>query len=148
MLALACAGFALTASASKASLVVIDGGRPVETTAAEMIDESESAPFPEEAITTAPLSVEASKVFAPESKNAPARAIDPRWPKDTTKTFLPSCTGLRPQFVTPCTCIITQLMEAMAHDEFIRKSEAGTLEDDPRLQQIRLDCVVKPGRKE
>jgi hypothetical protein len=69
-------------------------------------------------------------------------------PRDTISIFLPPCTGLRPQFIVPCTCVITKLMMAMGHDEFLAKSEAGSIESDPRLIRIRQDCATAPQRKE
>lgn len=84
----------------------------------------------------------------PASPPAPKSPVSKLWPRDTIEIFLPPCTGLRPQFVVPCTCVITKLMVEMPHDEFLAKSEAGTIEQDPRLQRIRRDCATAPQKKE
>lgn len=84
----------------------------------------------------------------PASPIAPKSPVSKLWPRDTVQIFVPPCTGLRPQFVIPCTCVITKLMVAMPHDEFLAKSEAGTIEQDPRLQRIRQDCAAAPQKKE
>lgn len=77
----------------------------------------------------------------PPSPQAPANPVDKLWPRNTVEIFLPSCTGLKPQFLVPCTCIITKLMITMPHDEFLKKSEDGTLEQDPRLISVRNACI-------
>ncbi len=84
--------------------------------------------------TTAPAS--------PPSPVTPANPVDKLWPRNTIQLFLPSCTGLKPQFLPPCTCVITKLMIVMPHDEFLKKSEDGTLEQDPRLISIRNQCIA------
>lgn len=84
----------------------------------------------------------------PNSPTPPPNPVNKLWPRDTVEVFLPPCTGLRPAYVIPCTCVITKLMLAMGHDEFLKKSENGTIEQDPRLQQIRLDCVTAVKKKE
>jgi hypothetical protein len=84
----------------------------------------------------------------PASPATPASPVSKLWPRDTISIFLPPCTGLRPQFIVPCTCVITKLMMAMGHDEFLAKSEAGSIESDPRLIRIRQDCATAPQRKE
>ena len=84
----------------------------------------------------------------PNSPTPPANPISKLWPRDTVQLFMPSCTGLRPQFVVPCGCVIGKLMTQMPHDEFLAKSEAGTIEQDPRLIQIRTDCATAPQKKD
>ena len=61
---------------------------------------------------------------------------------------MPACTSLRPQFVVPCTCVITRLMVEMPHDEFLKKSEEGSIEQDPRLMRIRSECATAPQKKD
>jgi hypothetical protein len=85
---------------------------------------------------------------APTSPTPPPNPVSKLWPRDTIAIFLPSCTGFRPQFIAPCTCVITKLMAAMPHDEFLKMSEAGTIEQDPRLIRIRTDCASAPQKKE
>lgn len=84
---------------------------------------------------------------APQAE-VPVSPVSKLWPKDTIQVFMPSCTGLRVQYVKPCTCVITQLMVAMPHDEFLKKSADGTIEQDERLKQIRLDCATAPQKKD
>ncbi|MFM9889938.1 MAG: hypothetical protein ACKVOE_04730 [Rickettsiales bacterium] len=79
---------------------------------------------------------------------APAAPVSKLWPRDTIPLFLPSCTGFHPEMVQPCTCIITRLMTAMGHDEFLFKSEAGTIESDPRLIAIRNECAQAPRQRQ
>ncbi len=52
-----------------------------------------------------------------------------------------SCTKLHAEAVSPCSCIITKVMSQFAHDEFLQLSNAGTIENDPRLIQIRAQCI-------
>lgn len=104
-------------------------------------DNPKPAPTPA-AAPAAPMPV------TPASPPTPKSPISKLWPKDTIQIFMPPCTGLRPQFVVPCTCTITRLMAEMPHDEFLAESEAGTIEQDPRLQRIRLDCATSPKKKE
>ena len=84
----------------------------------------------------------------PTAPPAPKSPVSKLWPRDTVEIFIPPCTGLRPQFLIPCTCVITKLMVEMPHDEFLAKSEAGTIEQDPRLIRIRRDCATAPQKKE
>lgn len=84
----------------------------------------------------------------PTAPVAPVSPVSKLWPRDTIEIFIPPCTGLRPQFFVPCTCVITKLMVQMPHDEFLAKSEAGTIEQDPRLMRIRQDCATAPKKKE
>lgn len=97
---------------------------------------------------TAPQALEPSaapaeaKPAAASTPVAPTNPVDKLWPRNTIQIFLPSCTGLRPQYLVPCTCVITKLMVTMPHDEFLKKSEDGTLEQDPRLITIRQACIA------
>ncbi|MBX9725971.1 MAG: hypothetical protein K2X09_01790, partial [Rickettsiales bacterium] len=84
----------------------------------------------------------------PAAPPTPASPVSKLWPRNTIEIFIPPCTGLRPQFLVPCTCVITKLMVEMPHDEFLAKSEAGTIEQDPRLIRIRSDCATAPQKKE
>lgn len=102
----------------------------------------------------APPSAAASGTAAPTNPSnptAPATPVSPvskLWPRDTIQIFIPPCTGLRPQFVVPCTCVITKLMLEMPHDEFLAKSANNSIEQDPRLMRIRRDCATTPQKKE
>ncbi len=84
---------------------------------------------------------------APASPLSPASPISKLWPRNTIEIFMPPCTGLRPQFVVPCTCTITKLMATMPHDEFLAESDSNTIESDPRLIKIRTDCATAPQQK-
>jgi hypothetical protein len=57
--------------------------------------------------------------------------------------FMPACVGYQPKLVVPCNCVIGKLMLAMPHDEFLKLSANGTIEDDIRLKNIRIECAVK-----
>lgn len=85
---------------------------------------------------------------APAAPASPPNPVNKLWPKDTVEAFMPSCTNLHIEYVKPCLCVITTLMMQMPHDEFLAKSEAGTIEQDPRLTKIRTDCVTSPQRKD
>jgi len=84
----------------------------------------------------------------PAAPSAPKSPVSKLWPRDTVEIFIPPCTGLRPQFLVPCTCVITKLMVEMPHDEFLAKSENKSIEQDPRLIRIRRDCATAPQKKE
>lgn len=168
---------ALAQSYSSAPMVVVSEGnsKPASSAAAPAPTRDAAADFPnfpETAITrvgenttgqhvdapptpASPASpAAAASAKSPEGATAPASpAVPPSpitklWPRDTVQIFLPPCTGLRPQFVVPCTCVITKLMLAMGHDEFLKESENGTIEQDPRLIKIRTDCATAPKQKE
>ncbi|MFZ4542058.1 MAG: hypothetical protein ACOYNL_09715 [Rickettsiales bacterium] len=80
---------------------------------------------------------------APTSPVSPASAASKLWPRDTVAIFLPPCTSGRPLLLGACSCVITKLMVEMPHDEFLAKSEDGTIEQDVRLQRIRLNCATE-----
>lgn len=98
---------------------------------------------------------------APAAPSAPAGAVaaNPKgaalpdnptlklWPMDTVPIFLQSCVGYRPQLLMPCNCVIRRLMPAMGHDEFLKLTARGTLEQDPRLQSIRAECLTEAANK-
>ncbi len=112
------------------------------------------ANFPAQAITSVGTNSSPQKLPTTPAA-APAKAITPAtnetvsklWPSDTRKIFMPRCTSLKAQFIEPCSCVITKLMTAMTHDEFLKKSGDGTIEKDQRLIQIRRDCATAPKRK-
>ncbi len=65
------------------------------------------------------------------------------------RIFMPACVGYHPvQLAKPCACVITKLVAAMPHDEFLAKSESGLIESDPRLLTIRQECATAPVRKD
>lgn len=107
----------------------------------ETVTKPDAAPVAPQAVAPS-ASPSAKAPINPPSPASPANPVDKLWPRNSIQLFLPSCTGLKPQFVVPCTCIITKLMVAMPHDEFLKKSEDGTLEQDPRLVTIRNQCVA------
>ena len=84
----------------------------------------------------------------PASPTPPANPISTLWPRNTVEIFMPSCAGFHVELVKPCLCVITRLMTTMPHDEFLKESEKGTLESDPRLLTIRTDCATAPKQKE
>ena len=66
------------------------------------------------------------------------------WPRDTTTIFTRHCAHFHQEFVEPCNCIITNLMQQMTHAEFMQLSQAGKIDDDARVQSIRQSCATKP----
>lgn len=84
----------------------------------------------------------------PNSPTPPANPVSKLWPNNTVEIFLPACINFHPQLVVPCTCVITKLMVEMPHDEFLKKSEDGTIEQDSRLTRIRTECATTPKQRE
>lgn len=117
-----------------------------QQTMGETITKPGSPPIAPQALEPTAAPAETKPAIAP-TPAAPANPVDKLWPRNTIELFLPSCTGLKPRFVVPCTCIIAKLMIAMPHDEFLKKSEDGTLEQDPRLITIRNQCVADALKK-
>ena len=78
---------------------------------------------------------------------APASPTDVLWPRDTIPIFMRSCTGLKVELARPCMCVITKLMLAMPHNRFIELSEAGKIDADPIVTEIRNGCLATPERK-
>lgn len=130
--------FTVAAQAQKAPLIVFE-----DTTQQTQPPLVAPQPPAKAAVPVAKPSAE-TKPATPAPSPAP---VDKLWPSNTVQIFLPSCTGLRPQFVPACSCIITRLMAEMPHDEFLLKSNDNTLEQDPRLISIRTECVTTPQRK-
>jgi hypothetical protein len=84
----------------------------------------------------------------PAVPKAPANPIDKLWPKDTVPIFVRACAQFHVELVPPCTCIITELMLTMPHDEFMRLSAEQKIESDSRYTSIRERCLATPRRKE
>lgn len=82
---------------------------------------------------------------APKTPPSPASVTDKLWPRDTVPIFMRSCTGLHVEYMAACMCTITKLMVAMPHDEFLKLSADGTLDDDKRIASIRGSCLAAPG---
>lgn len=81
---------------------------------------------------------------APTPPAAPASPVSKLWPVDTVPIFVRACVGFRPALLLPCQCVIGKLMLAMPHDEFLELTAKGTIEQDARLKQIRLQCATQP----
>lgn len=113
------------------------GGNPVP--------DAPSAPASAPVADTPAKAPEAPAAAAPA---APASPINKLWPIDTIPIFMRSCMGLHIELAAPCKCTIVNLMVAMPHDEFLRKSADGTIEQDPRLSAIRFKCLGTPQRTE
>ena len=90
----------------------------------------------------APAAPVPSDAPAPASPTPPPSPVSKVWPRDTVPIFVKSCIGFHVELVPACTCVITNLMGAMPHDEFMRLSESGTIEQDVRLQTIRQQCLT------
>ena len=133
---------ALAQSYAQAPMLVVGGETPKPDVAEQPATDKPIdalSNFPEQAITH----IGDAK---PEKPAAPA--VSKLWPRDTVQIFMPRCTALKQPFIAPCNCVITKLMAAIPHDEFLKKSEDGSIEQDPRLIQIRTDCATAPQRKE
>ena len=147
-------------SYSQAPMLVVGDSQAASSTAAAtdapVSDKAGAlASFPENAVTkigdVASPSKEttgAVKPVADVPANAEAEAEESKlWPKNTLEIFMPRCTGLKLPFVGPCRCVMTKLMSAMPHNEFLKKSKDGTIEQDSRLISIRRECATAPQRK-
>lgn len=87
---------------------------------------------------------------APEAAKpppAPASVTDKLWPRDTVPIFMHSCTGLHVEYMPACGCVITKLMLAMSHNEFLELSAANKIDDDPRVISIRSGCLATPAKR-
>ena len=155
-------------------IIIVDQGSQLGTAPAPQnarpVPGAGFANFPENAVTRVGenttgqhIDAPASGAEAPAAPTSPAAAAPPAtpasptpppspaaklWPRDTVRLFMPSCVGFHAQFITPCACVITKLMATIPHDEFLRESDAGTIEGDPRLSKIRTDCASAPQKKE
>jgi hypothetical protein len=81
---------------------------------------------------------------APPSPESPASKL---WPRDTVPIFMQSCVGFHPELVSACSCVITHLMPALPHDEFLRETADDTIEKDPRVIDARMSCVGSPHQR-
>ena len=81
----------------------------------------------------------------PPQPSAPATPISSMpatlWPKDTVPIFMTSCTKFHVELIDPCSCIITKVVTQFRHDEFMRLDSSGELTSNPKMQQIRQECV-------
>ena len=159
---------------SSSPMVIVGEGAPKEvaSAAAKPVPGAEFPNFPENAITrvgenttgqhvdapanpaspTAPTAAAAAasptNPANPASPPTPASPVNKLWPRDTIQIFMPACAQLHIQLIQPCTCVITKLMVEMPHDEFLKKSEDGTIEQDGRLTRIRTECATTPKQKQ
>ena len=96
-----------------------------------------------------PVAVDAGHApVTPPAPSAPESPVSKLWPRDTVPIFVKSCVGFHVELIPACGCVITELMASMPHDEFLKLSETGAIESDPRLKHARLDCVAAPARKD
>ena len=93
---------------------------------------------------SAPTPANAPTPASPTPPSSPAAKL---WPRDARKIFMVSCVGFHEEFIVPCNCVINRLIATMPHDEFLRESEAGTIENDERITKIRTDCATTPQPK-
>jgi hypothetical protein len=107
--------------------------------------DSPASPSTPAAPHAAPVSITPATPIAPPAPESPASAL---WPRDTVPIFVKSCVGFHVELIPACTCVITELMATMAHDEFLELSANNKIESNPRLKRARLDCVAAPARKE
>lgn len=80
---------------------------------------------------------------APAIPAAPASPASKLWPADTVPIFMKSCVSYQPKLVVPCSCVINRVMLAMGHDEFLKLTAEGTIEEDIRVKNIRTECAIK-----
>lgn len=85
---------------------------------------------------------------APAAPAVPSSPLTRAWPHDTVPIFMRSCIGYQPKLAGPCFCVVSKLVNAMPHDEFMRLTAAGTIEQDVRLANIRSQCATAPRRTE
>lgn len=132
---------AVAQSYPKSPMVVIGGEEAATPVATDNSPKPADAlaNFPQQAITQV-----GDEKIAQAAPTAPSKL----WPRNTLQIFMPRCTALKEPFIEPCRCVITKLMNAMPHDEFLKKSEEGSIEQDPRLIQIRNECATAPQRKD
>jgi hypothetical protein len=114
-----------------------------ENSTGQQVDMPANPPNP--ATPTAP---DAPTPDTPAAPASPPSPISKLWPRDTVPIFLQSCTGFHPELIDPCTCVITQLMSQMGHDEFLQLSESDAIEHDPRLINARQQCIPGPKHKD
>lgn len=113
------------------------GGNPIPATPAAPAD-APQATQPAQAGTAA----------VPATPAAPASPVSKLWPIDTIPIFMKSCMGFHIELAAGCKCTIVNLMVEMPHDEFLRLSADGSIENDKRLTAIRYRCIAMPERKE
>ena len=80
----------------------------------------------------------------PEAPDSPKSPLLKLWPRDAVKIFMPTCVKFHSELIEPCYCIITQVMEVIPHDEFLRLNEEGKMDTDPRIAAINERCLSKP----
>lgn len=79
-----------------------------------------------------PVNVATRKIIDAES---------PLWPTDTVDIFVNACAGTRHELVTVCRCIIERTALSMPHNQFVKLSEAGEVENDGRYITARQECM-------
>jgi len=149
---------AMAQTYSNAPLVVVGNGKLLsESQAAEPPPATPNAAFPENAITS--VQAHSANPAAPATPATPATPASPPspdapknptarlWPYDTIPLFMPSCIRFHEEFIEPCTCVITQVMNIIPHDEFLRLNATGQLDQDPRIVAINQRCMSKPREK-
>lgn len=153
---------ALAQTHSSAPLIAVGNGNVVApsaptstttTTPAPAADPNFAAGFPESAVTKlgAPDSASSpapASLAAPPHPDAPPAPVSKLWPRDTVPIFMQSCVHFHPELIPACNCIITNVMKQMQHDEFLRLSQAGTIEDEQRIISIRERCVATPKQRQ
>lgn len=80
---------------------------------------------------------------SPPAPAIPAAPASKLWPADTVPIFMKSCVSYQPKLVVPCSCVINRVMLAMGHDEFLKLTAEGTIEEDIRVKNIRTECAIK-----
>jgi hypothetical protein len=96
------------------------------------------------------LPTEASKPdvpASPESPPAPKSPSSKLWSPDAIPVFMIACTQYHKELISPCRCVIENLMKKVPHDEFLKLSAANKMEKDPRYLGIRRQCIGTPNQR-
>lgn len=132
------------------SLIFISALLFASSAVAQEVDPA--ANFPAEAITevsqpnvpATPANAKGADVpKSPKAPNQPVGPINELWPADTVKQFVIPCTQGNVQLITPCRCVIENLMQSMTHREFMEISQNNTMEKDVRYTAARQQCAMK-----
>lgn len=86
----------------------------------------------------------------PEAPKSPPQSVDAmpeNWPPNTVPVFLLACTQGNRQLITPCRCVIDNLMQSMTHREFMKASMENAIDKDPRYATARQQCAIKTQAK-
>ena len=75
-------------------------------------------------------------------------AVSKLWPRDTAEIFIRACAGFHAEYIAPCNCIISGIMDQMTHPEFMDLHARNAFDQDPRIQKVTYTCATKPKQKQ